>query len=295
LNAINPIINRSCARSVALETTLLVHGVPRVQSAALAAALEDDIHAVGAAPCLVGVLAGKPIIGMTRSELGVLLELGDIPKVNTSNLGLIMHSRSHGATTVSATMELCASAGVRVFATGGIGGVHRGLEDRLDISSDLAAFARWPVAVVASGVKSLLNVISTREALESLGVPVIGYQTDEFPAFYLRSSGVRVDQSFDTAEKIAEFIAFELRRTSRGVLICQPVPAEDEIERHELDRLISTAERSAAGATGRRVTPSILEALHSLSGGRTLRSNLSLVRSNARLAGSIANCLAQLG
>lgn len=276
------------ARAVALETTLLCHGVPKESARPLAEELDAIVREAGGVPALVGVVSGVPTVGMTREELAVLIEAEAVEKVNTANIGLAMHGKRHAATTVSATMELAAVAGVKVFATGGIGGVHRGYGERLDVSSDLAAFTRFPVAVVTSGVKSLLNVVATREALETMGVPVVGYQTDRFPAFYLRDGGTGVDARFDEVDELAAFVRFELARTGRGIVVANPIPAVDQIASLEWDAWLAEATARAGDARGRDVTPRVLALLHELSGGRTLRANLSLVKSNARLAGAIA-------
>lgn len=275
---------------VALETTLLVHGVPKDSASALASELEQIVRAAGAEPATVGVVGGKPVVGMNDADLGALLEAVSVPKANTANLGVLMHRGQHAATTVSATMELAAAAGVRVFATGGIGGVHKGYGEHLDISADLVALTRFPVAVVASGVKNLLDVVSTRESLESLGVPVIGFGTDTFPAFYFRDGHATVDARFDDARELAVYVHAELARTSRGILICNPIDPAAELGAGDWAAWLDAAEMEAAkaGATGRAVTPAILGALHRVSGGKTLQANLSLVRSNARLAGLIA-------
>ncbi len=279
---------------MALETTLLVHGVPRDRGVALGRELGAIVRAEGAFPALVGVVGGRPTVGMTEEELGVLMGSEHVAKANTANLGVLMHRGEHGATTVSTTMELAALAGVRVFATGGIGGVHEGYGTRLDVSSDLAAFTRFPVAVVTSGVKSILDVESTREALETLGVPVIGFGTDRFPAFYLRESGAGVDARFDEVEKLATYVGTELARTGRGIVIANPIPERDEIPPRVWQAWLSEAraEAAAAGASGRDVTPRVLAALHRISGGTTLDANVSLVRSNAKLAAALASSLA---
>lgn len=287
------LVSRATRRAVALETTLLVHGVPKGEAAPLAREIEGIIRSRGAEPALVGVVAGVPTVGMTSAELRDLLSAPDVPKANTANLGAMIHRGLHAATTVSATMELAAAAGVSVFATGGLGGVHRGFGDGLDISSDLAAFTRFPVAVVASGVKSLLDVSATREALETLGIPVVGFQTDAFPAFYRRASddgAGPVDVRFDDEATLARFVASELARTGRGVVVANPIPAADEIDRESWERWLEEAEnaRASARVSGRAVTPFLLARLHELSGGATLRANLALVRSNARLAATIA-------
>lgn len=282
---------------VALETTLLAHGVPSASALALHERLSKVVREEGAAPALVGLVEGRATVGMTDDELRALLAAETVPKVNTSNLGAHMRRRSHGATTVSATMELSAAAGVRVFATGGLGGVHRRYAERLDVSSDLTALARFPVAVVASGVKSMLDVGSTREALETLGVPVVGWRTDSFPAFYLRDSGSGVDARFDDEADLAAFLDFELDRTERGVLVAQPIPEQAALAAKDLERWLgeSEAKARAAGASGRSVTPRTLEALHEASGGATLRANLALVEANARLSARLATRLGEGG
>lgn len=282
-------IDRSTPRSVALETTLLVHGVPRASAASLARELAEIIGSEGAHPCPVGVVGGEPVVGLSDEELGALLDADHVEKANTANLGVLMHRKAHGATTVSTTMELAARAGVKVFATGAIGGVHKDYGRELDISSDLAALARFPVAVVTSGVKSILDVVATREALETLGIPVVGYRTDVFPAFYRRESAAGVDARFDEAEALRGFVHAELARTGRGVVVANPIPEADELEDGDWTRWVEQATRRARdeGARGRGVTPAILGALHAISGGATLRANVALVKSNARLGAQI--------
>jgi len=290
----NSILNRARAGSVALETTLLVHGVPRPDAPALAADLADIVRSKRAHPAFVGVYSGRPVVGLTEHELAEILNAPSVGKANAANLGILMHRRAHGATTVSTTMELASRAGIRVFATGGLGGVHRGYAQHLDVSSDLAAFARFPVAVVASGVKSILDVQATREMLETLGIPVVGYQTDSFPAFYLRQSAARVDARFDDPADLAEFLSAEMARTGRGVVVANPVPAADEIAETDWRRWLDTAqgEAEAADIHGRQLTPFLLSRLHGLSGGATLHTNISLIRSNAALAAELAAFMA---
>lgn len=288
----SPILRVTGPGCVALETTLLVHGVPRSEGAALAAELAGIVKGQGARPAVIGVHRGRAIVGLSDGELAEMLAADSVAKVNTANLGVAMHRGQHAATTVSTTMELAAAAGIRVFATGGIGGVHAGYGTHLDISADLAAFTRFPVAVVTSGVKSLLDVESTREALETMGVPVIGHQTDVFPAFYLRASGSTVDARFDDADELAEFVAAEMTRTGRGVVVANPIPVEEEIAVADWEKWIDEARREL-GARGRDVTPQILARLHAISGGRTLRANLALVRANAALAARLARRLAR--
>jgi pseudouridine-5'-phosphate glycosidase len=284
------IVNRAGPGSVALETTLLVHGVPNGQGTSLATELAAVIKKRGANPAVVGILDGSAIVGMNDREVSKLLGASSVPKVNTSNLGVALHRRTHGATTVSATMELAAAAGVKVFATGGIGGVHRQYAEHWDVSADLAALARFPVAVVGSGVKSLLDVESTRETLETLGVPVIGFRTDRFPAFYLSDSDAGVDARFEQAAEIADFVKSELARTGRGMLIANPIPEKDEISRANWYGWLEEAQRrlDVTPVAGRDLTPAILGLLHEISGGATLRANIGLVKSNADLAAQIA-------
>jgi pseudouridylate synthase len=285
------LINRSNSRSVALETTLLAHGLPAGVGAGFAHELLGICEAEGASPALIGVVGGRPIVGMDDAELNLLLEAcgkpGGVAKASTSNLGALIFQGCHAATTVSTTVELAAAAGLRIFATGGLGGVHRNYALRPDISSDLAALARFPVAVVASGVKSILDIQATREVLETLGVPVIGYQTDLFPAFYLRQTELVVDARFDDAGQLAAFTAGELRRTGRGVLIVNPVPESDAIDPEQLEAWLREAEQRAGSVQGRQVTPAVLSHLHQISGGATLRANLALVRENVRLASQV--------
>lgn len=286
------VVSRLGPAPVALETTLLVYGVPRDRGTPLAHDLARIVADHAATPVFVGIHAGRPVVGLNDRELHDLLTAEAVVKVNTSNLGIVLHRGQHGATTVSATMELAAAAGVRVFATGGIGGLHHGYGTRWDASADLAALARFPVAVVCSGVKSLLDVESSREYLESLGVPVIGFATDVFPAFYLRESQARVDARFDDVNDLAAFIDRELRRSGRGVLIVQPVPHSAAIARDDWLRWLSAAH--AAAPAGREATPAILDRLHALSGGVTLEANIVMVRTNAVLAARLAHALAQL-
>lgn len=279
---------------VALETTLLLHGVPHSSARALASEISTLVRSAGAIPALVAVIDGQPIVGATDAQLDHLLAVPSVAKINTASLGVTLHRKGHGATTVSTTMELAAGAGVRIFATGGLGGVHRGYGQHLDISTDLLALTRFPVAVVASGCKSILDVPSTRELLETLGVPVIGWQTDRFPAFYQRDGGVGVDARFDNLADMAGFIRHELVRTGRGLVVCNPIPVADEIPASQWLIWLAEAERraSAGKASGRDVTPAVLQAVHEISGGVTLRANIALVKNNAKLAAEIAVAMA---
>jgi len=294
---------------VALETTLLLHGVPRSDARALAVRLNRAVQAQGATPVTVGLVSGRAVVGLSDAELEELLAAPSeqVRKVNTSNLGISISRRQHGATTVSSTMELASGAGVSVFATGGIGGVHFSqaagstscAPAALDVSSDLHAFTRFPVAVIASGVKSILDVAGTREVLETLGVPVVGFRTDDFPAFYLRRSDgppvAPLDARFDDVTELAVYVRHELARSCRGVLICNPIPPDHELRVADWQKWLGEARGvvAASGAQGRDVTPRLLGALHTVSGGATLRANIALVESNAVLAGKLARAMVE--
>lgn len=281
------------SRAVALETTLLVHGVPHSSSIKLASQLGEIVKSNGSTPALIGVVDGVPTVGMNIDQLQSMLDAPSVPKVNTANLGIYLNSKSHAATTVSTTMEIAAYAGLRLFATGGIGGVHIGYGTQLDISADLLALSRFPIAVVTSGVKSILDVVSTREALESLGITVIGYQTDTFPAFYLRDSDARVDVRFDEPQEIADFIRIELARTGRGIIVANPIPKEYELDLGQWTMWVKEARKRADAkqVKGREVTPVILGHLHEISEGLTLKANIELVKSNTKLAAMIESRL----
>lgn len=283
------VVRRVAGRAaVALETTLLAHGLPAGEGLPLAKELDAIIESRDARPATIGVLDGVPIVGMTRDELTSFLGRANIEKANTANLGPLIYQGATAATTVSATVSLAASAGIRVMATGGLGGVHRNMDQRLDISADLTALAQHPVAIVSSGVKAILDVASTRELLETLGIPVVGYKTDTFPAFYLTDSESGVDATFDKVDDIAGFARHHLASTGRGVLVVQPVPAEHAIEPHLWHQWLEEAQAATPAVQGRAATPAVLETLHRISDGKTLLTNLALVRANADLAAQVA-------
>ncbi len=291
------LINRAKSPAVALETTLLVHGLPPDQALTVADQLDQAVTNGGSNPAIVGVVGGSPVVGMTRDELKLLLSQGPVPKLNTSILGHALFSRSHGATTVSTTTELACRAGVRVFATGGIGGVHKDSHLTHDISADLFALTRNRVAVVTSGCKNILDIRATREMLETLGVPVVGYQTDVFPAFYQRATDLPVDATFDDASELAAYIAFELARNQRGIVVANPIPASEEIAQDEWESWLNEAQSlpSVKAAAGRDATPALLTEVHRISKGRTVKANIALAVANASLAGRLAPALAPNG
>lgn len=282
---------------VALETTLLLHGVPRPSAPTLARDLAATIHHHGAEPTFIAILHGRPTVGLSPTDLDLLFSSADkIPKANTSNLGLFLHRRQHAATTVSTTMELAAGAGIQLFATGGLGGIHLNYAAHLDISADLSALTRFPVAVVCSGCKSILDVAATREALETLGIPVVGLGTDRFPEFYLRGRNIPVDARFDDPADLARLIRSELARTGRAIIIANPIPEPDAIAPGTFAAWLTEAQHrttTQGSAGGREATPALLAALHEVSNGATLRANIALIKSNAALAAQLAVHLAK--
>jgi pseudouridine-5'-phosphate glycosidase len=279
---------------VALETTLVTHGLPHPEGLETALALEDDARKHGATPATIGILDGVVHIGMTADQLERLAATHGVVKTNLSNLGVVVASRQTGSTTVAATMAAAHANGIRVFATGGIGGVHRGVEQSGDVSSDLVALSRIPVAVISAGAKAILDLPRTVEWLETFGVPVLGLETSEFPAFYRRSSGLRVDARVDSIDGLAAAIKAHLALgLGSGVLVANPIPVEDELPRDAYETALATAlaEADGRGLTGREVTPFLLDRLRVLTGGDSVRANLALLRHNARVGAQLAVAL----
>lgn len=276
---------------VALESTVVAHGLPRPQNLEAARRSERAVRESGAEPATVAVVAGRPVVGLSDEQLVELASRDDVAKVSLQNLGVVAARGLWGATTVAATLHLSARAGIRVFATGGIGGVHRRAETSFDLSADLTALARTPVVTVSAGAKSVLDLARTLEALETLGVPVVGYATDEFPAFYSRSSGLGVTARAETPAEVAEIAAAHWAAGARtAVLVAAPCPAHAEIPAAEIAGAIDAAleEAAAAGVAGARVTPFLLSRLAAATEGRALAANLALLENNARIAGEIA-------
>jgi pseudouridine-5'-phosphate glycosidase len=281
---------------VALESTIVAHGMPYPRNLETARTLETDLRALGAVPATIAVLDGKLRVGLDAADLERLATDTSVAKASRRDLASLVAARASGATTVAATMAIAAMAGIRVFATGGIGGVHRGVEATMDISADLYELARTPVAVVCAGAKSILDIPRTLELLESLGVPVLGYRTDEFPAFYASTSGRRVDRRCDTPDAVAAILAAQAGLGFGGVLVANPIPPEHALDAQEMERTIAAAvgEADAAGIGGHALTPFLLRRLNEATGGRSLDANVALVRANVRLAGEIAASLARL-
>jgi pseudouridylate synthase len=280
---------------VALETTVVTHGLPHPDGIAAALALEDEVRQSGATPATIGVLRGAIRIGISREELDELATTPDVCKTNLSNLAAVVASGGLGSTTVAATMWAAHMNGIRVFATGGIGGVHRGADETGDVSSDLTALGRVPVAVVCAGAKAILDLPRTVEMLETLGVPILGLETDDFPAFYRRSSGLRVDRRVDSIADLAAAVDAHFRLgLGTGVLVANPIPGPAEMPRDLYDQALQAAltDMKAEGVRGRAVTPFLLDRLRVFTSGESVRMNLALLLHNARVAARLATQLA---
>ena len=276
---------------VALETTVVTHGLPHPDGVTTALALEQIIREAGATPATIGIIGGGVRIGLTRAELEQLATTPGVAKINLSNFAAAVSSGQPGSTTVAATMAAASAGGIRVFATGGIGGVHRAAIESGDVSADLTALSRIPVAVVSAGAKAVLDLPRTVEMLETLGVPVFGYGTDEFPAFYRRSSGLPVDRRYDSIGELASAVRLHFSLGfGTGVLVANPIPIADEMPSELYDRALQGAlsEAETRGLRGRAVTPYLLDRIHALTGGDSVRANVALLRHNAHVAAAIA-------
>ena len=277
---------------VALESTIISHGMPYPQNVEMACDVESIVRDRGAIPATIAVINGTCRVGLDRSEIEWLASRGDVHKATTRDLPWLVATGATGATTVAATMHLSELAGIRVFATGGIGGVHRGAGTTFDVSADLTELARTPVAVVCAGVKSILDIVLTLEYLETAGVPVVVVGSDEFPAFYSRSSGQPAPRRVEDARQAAAVLTAAWRglHLGRGICIANPIPVDDEIPASEIDGVIeeALAELSARGIVGQAVTPFLLSTIVDKTGGRSLRANVTLVKQNAALAADIA-------
>jgi len=276
---------------VALESTIITHGMPYPDNVAMARSVEDDIRAAGATPATIAVLNGQLHVGLNADQIEALSTATAPLKLSRADMALAMVSGKTGGTTVAGTMIAASLAGISVFATGGIGGVHRGAELTFDVSADLQELAQTPMTVVAAGAKAILDLPKTLEVLETFGVPVIAYGQDELPAFWSRTSGLKAPLRLDHPEEIAK--AHHMRAQlglSGGQLIANPIPKEDEIPRDVLTPLIEKAirEAEAKAITAKEVTPFLLKTILDLTNGKSLVANKALVRNNARLAAEIA-------
>jgi pseudouridine-5'-phosphate glycosidase len=284
---------------VALESTLIAHGLPWPLNLETARAAEAAVRAGGAVPATVGVWRGRPTIGLGPGEVEYFASVRAVRKASRRDLAAAVVDGAHAATTVAATMALAHQAGIRVFATGGTGGVHPPAPGAApaavpDVSADLTELGRTPVAVVCAGAKSILDLAATLEVLETLSVPVVGYGTDDFPAFYLRSSGLRVPARVDTPGQAAELLATHWALGGAGAVLAQPLPAEDALDPAAFTDALPRAEHDAAraGVRGAELTPFLLAKLAELTDGRTLAANRALIVANAELAAGVAAALA---
>jgi pseudouridine-5'-phosphate glycosidase len=279
---------------VALESTIITHGMPYPDNSAMAANVENIIRDEGATPATIAVIGGRLKIGLSDAEREALAQTTGAMKLSRADLGFALAQGRTGGTTVAATMIAAHLAGISVFATGGIGGVHKGAEKSFDISADLDELARTPVIVVSAGAKAILDIEKTLEVLETRGVPVVAYGSDVMPAFWSRQSPFAAPLRLDTAEAIADF--FKTRRvlgTDGGMLIANPVPETDEIAAEVMAGHIEAAQQAAEAqrVSGKAVTPFLLAKILELTGGASLRTNIALVENNARLAARIARAL----
>jgi len=279
---------------VALESTLISHGFPYPENLEVAGEMEEIIRGYGVVPATIAVIGGKIKVGLTRGELEFMATSKNILKASRRDLAVIVAKGLNGATTVAATMLVAERAGIKVFATGGIGGVHRGAEKTFDISADLQELGRTPVVVVCSGAKSILDLPLTLEYLETIGVPIIGFRTDEFPAFYCRESGLKVDYVVNDEKEAAGIIrAMQDLGLGGGMIIANPVPEEYALSMKYMDEMIEEAVRAAEkeGIKGKKLTPYLLNKIKELTGGKSLKANIELVKNNARVAAKIARVL----
>jgi pseudouridine-5'-phosphate glycosidase len=282
---------------VALESTIISHGMPYPDNLRTARAVEDVVRAAGAVPATIAVVGGRLRVGLDDAALERLAGDPDVAKASRRDLPALVARGATAGTTVAATMYLAHLAGIAVFATGGIGGVHRGAEHTFDVSADLDELASTPVTVVCAGAKSILDLPKTLEVLETGGVPVVGVGTDEFPAFFTRTSGLPVDHRVDSAVELAALVAAHRRLGMRGgVLVANPIPAADALDPADIDARIADAVADAerAGVTRKEVTPYLLARINELTDGRSLVANIALIRNNARLAAELAVELAAL-
>ncbi|MEZ4799986.1 MAG: pseudouridine-5'-phosphate glycosidase [Flavobacteriales bacterium] len=281
---------------VALESTIISHGMPYPDNVAMANKVESIVRENGAVPATIAIMNGKIKVGCNARDLEILANSKNVVKVSRRDFPFVIQNKSVGATTVAATMIAASMAGIRVFATGGIGGVHRGWESSLDISADLYELQNTSVAVVSAGAKAILDIPATLEVLESFGVPVIGFNSDTFGAFYSRSSGIALEMNMKTANEIAEFLHLKWwMGLQGGVLISNPIPSEFEISAELIEPVVAAAvdEAKNLGINGKRLTPFLLTKIKEVTAGKSLLANLQLVYNNAALAGQVASAYAQ--
>ena len=282
---------------VALESTIISHGLPRPRNYEAAVEFEEILRSKGVVPATIAIINGVANIGLDATALDVIANQ-DIAKASVRDIPILVAKGLSGATTVAATAHLAALAGIRVFATGGLGGVHRGASETFDESADLSVLANTPITVVSAGVKSVLDIAATLERLETLSVPVVGYRTNIFPSFWLRESEFTLEYRVETPEEIANMmVAQDLIGEGGGIVIANPVPADKAWNKEDHDRVLATAFAAAdkAGVRGKEVTPFLLQFIVEESKGKSLEVNLDLARNNVSVAGDIALAYANLG
>ncbi len=276
---------------VALESTIIAHGMPYPENVETALEVEEVVRSTGAVPATIGIIDGEVKVGLSEEEIGKLAEAENVEKVSRRDFPVVLARGQHGATTVAGTTIVAEKAGIEVFVTGGVGGVHRGEGQVFDVSADLRQLSLSDVAVVSAGVKSILNIGATLEKLETYGVPVLGYGTEEFPAFYSRESGFSVDYRVDTPKEVADVLKARWEMDLHGgVLVANPVPKEDEISSDAIEEIIAEAvgEAEKENVSGKKLTPFLLDRIVDKTEGDSLETNVSLVKNNAELGGKIA-------
>jgi pseudouridine-5'-phosphate glycosidase len=280
---------------VALESTIISHGMPFPQNVETALKVEEIVRSTGAIPATIAIINGKFKVGLTKDEIEFLGKSGkNIIKASRRDIPYLISKKADGATTVASTMIGAEMAGIKIFATGGIGGVHRGAQKSFDVSADLQELAKTSVAVVCAGVKSILDLGLTLEYLETHGVPVLGYKTKELPAFYTQKSGFEVDYQLNTANEIANFLKVKWEMNLKGgVVIANPIPTEFQLNYNSINKKIHSAilESEEKGIKGKEITPFLLAKVKELTGGKSLEANVQLVYNNAKLAAQIATYL----
>jgi pseudouridine-5'-phosphate glycosidase len=282
---------------VALESTIITHGMPYPQNLEMASNVEAVIRANGAVPATIAIMDGKFCVGLGADDLERLAKAGgSAAKASRRDVSALLVNKQTAGTTVATTMQIAAAAGIKVFATGGIGGVHRGAEETFDISADLEELSRTPVAVVCAGAKSILDIPKTLEVLETNGVPVLGYRTDDFPAFWARSSGLKVDHRFDDVADIARVLEKQIELGLGGLLVANPIPEDAALDPKAIEaRILQAVTQAEAEGVGRKeATPYLLKRIFELTEGKSLVANIALVENNAKVAAQIAVALGTL-
>ena len=290
---INPLVKEALENGkpvVALESTIISHGMPYPKNVETAYAVEQTILDNGAIPATIGIIDGNAVVGMTHEQIEEFGKRQGIYKASRLDLAVIYAKKQWASTTVAATMIIANQAGIKLFVTGGIGGVHRGVEETMDISADLQELAKTDVTVICAGAKAILDLPRTMEYLETMGVPVLGYQTNELPAFYTRESGLKVNYRVDSPKEIAEIMKQkDINNFKGGMLITNPIPVEYQMDKKVIDEAISKALTMAEerGIKGKEITPYLLQTIMELTGGDSLESNIKLILNNAKLGAQV--------